>query len=363
MATTYGKNLKISIYGGSHDEEIGVIAKGLPKGAGFDFEKLLAFMKRRAPGNAKYATARKEPDLPIFVSGVNKDYILDGDTVKAVIKNTNIHSSDYKNLVDIPRPSHADYPARVKFGDNVDLRGGGHFSGRLTAPMCIIGGICLQLLEEMGIKISAHIYSIKGEKDLSFDPCGVNGNHFKSLSRRDFPTISAKSGEKMQEIIEAARLDGDSVGGVIECAVIGLPVGIGEHMFARLEGRISSIIFSIPAVKAIEFGNGFECASLFGSENNDPYTIENGKIRTKTNNCGGIAGGMSNGMPIIFRTAIKPTPSIAKEQDSVSLSKLENTKLVISGRHDPCIIPRAVPVVEAAAAIAIFDAILDERQL
>ena len=214
----------------------------------------------------------------------------------------------------------------------------------------------------MGIKIAAHIYSVKGEKDISFDPCGVNANHFKALSERDFPTLSPTAGEKMQEVIEAARLEGDSVGGIIECAVIGLPVGIGEHMFSGLEGRISSIIFSIPAVKAIEFGNGFECASLFGSENNDPYVIDGGKIKTKTNNCGGIAGGMSNGMPIIFRTAIKPTPSIAKEQDSVSLSKLENTKLVINGRHDPCIIPRAVPVVEAAAAIAILDAILDERQ-
>ena len=359
MATTYGKNLKISIYGGSHDEEIGVIAEGLPKGEEFDFEKLLAFMKRRAPGNAKYATARKEPDLPRFESGVIDGKTLDGNTLKAIIRNTNQHSSDYSNLVDVPRPSHADYPARVKFGDGVDLRGGGHFSGRLTAPMCIVGGICLQILERIGIKIAAHIYSIKGECDRPFDLCKVSEEDFALLDGREFPTLSTEAGERMKEVIEGARLEGDSVGGVIECAIIGLPVGVGEHMFYGLEGRISSIIFSVPAVKAIEFGNGFECASLFGSQNNDPYVIEDGKIKTKTNNCGGIAGGMSNGMPIVFRTAIKPTPSIAKEQDSVSLSRLENAKLVIKGRHDPCIIPRAVPIIEAAAAIAILDALLD----
>jgi len=362
MATIYGNNLKISIYGGSHDPEIGVIAEGLPENESFDMEKLLAFMKRRAPGNAKYATARKEADLPIFVSGVGKNHTLDGDTFKAIIRNSNMHSSDYSNLVDVPRPSHADFPARVKFGEGVDLRGGGHFSGRLTAPMCIVGGICLQILEKMGIKIAAHIYSVKDEKDEAFDPCLVNSEVFDKLAEREFPTLSPEAGEKMQETIEAARLEGDSVGGIIECAVIGLPVGVGEHMFAGLEGKISAIAFSVPAVKAIEFGNGFECTRLFGSENNDPYYVDGGKIKTRTNNCGGILGGMSNGMPLVFRVGIKPTPSIAKEQDSVSLSRLENTKLVIKGRHDPCIVPRAVPVIEAAAAIAILDAILDQKK-
>ena len=368
MATTYGNNLKISIYGGSHDPEIGIIAGGLPKGAEFDVESLLAFMKRRAPGNNKYSTARKEADKPIFLSGVlpkgediSGTATLDGTALKAIIRNSNMHSGDYSNLVDIPRPSHADYPARVKFGEGVDLRGGGHFSGRLTAPMCIVGGICLQILEKMGIKIAAHVYSVKGEKDIEFDPCGVNEKDFDTLSAHEFPTLSIMAGERMQTVIENARTDGDSVGGVIECAVIGLPVGIGEHMFAGLEGRISSIIFSVPAVKAIEFGKGFESAELFGSENNDPYFMDGGEIRTRTNNCGGISGGMSNGMPIIFRVGIKPTPSIAKEQDSVSLSRRENVKLVIKGRHDPWIVPRAVPVIEAAAAIAILDSILDEK--
>ena len=359
--TTYGKNIKISIYGGSHDEEIGIIAEGLPANETFDEEKLLAFMKRRAPGNAKYSTTRKEADRPVFVSDVDSSYTLDGSTFKALIKNSNMRSGDYANLADIPRPSHADYPARVKFGEGVDLRGGGHFSGRLTAPLCIVGGICLQILEKMGIKIAAHIYSIKDEKDIAFDPCKVSENDFKTLSEHDFPTLSIMAGEKMQEVIEGARLDCDSVGGIIECAVIGLPVGIGEHMFCGLEGRISSIVFSVPAVKAIEFGLGFGSMGLFGSENNDPYYIDGDKIKTRTNNSGGITGGMSNGMPLIFRAGIKPTPSISKEQDGVSLSERKNVKLVIKGRHDPCIVPRAVPVIEAAAAIAILDAILDSK--
>lgn len=359
MSTTYGKNIKISIYGGSHDEEIGIIATGLPKDETFDFERLISFMKRRAPGRAKYATSRKEADMPIFLSGVAEGNKLDGNTFKAIIKNSDMHSSDYSNLIDIPRPSHADYPARIKFGDNVDLRGGGHFSGRLTAPLCILGGICLQILERKGIRIAAHIYSIKNEKDISFDPCSVDNADFTTLSEHDFPTLSVVAGEKMQEVIEKARLEGDSVGGIAECAVIGLPVGIGEHMFYGLEGRISSIVFSIPAVKAIEFGNGFECTKLFGSENNDPYCMVGNDVRTKTNNCGGIAGGMSNGMPVIFRVGIKPTPSISKEQDSISLSRKENTKLIIKGRHDPCIVPRAIPVIEAAAAIAVLDSLLD----
>ena len=366
--TTYGNNLKISIYGGSHDPQIGVVAEGLPKGEVFDFNKLLCFMKRRAPGNNKYSTARKEADRPVFLSGVTPEgedisgkITLDGGKLEAIIRSSNMHSGDYANLVDVPRPSHADYPARVKYGEGVDLRGGGHFSGRLTAPVCIVGGICLQILEKMGIEIAAHIYSIKSEKDTAFDLCAVSKTDFDTLSERDFPTLCLSAGEKMQDVIEAARLEGDSVGGVVECAVIGLPVGIGEHMFAGLEGRISSILFSIPAVKAVEFGNGFECTRLFGSENNDPYFIDGDEVQTRATSCGGLAGGMRNGVPLVFRAGIKPTPSIAKGQDSVSLSRGENTELVIKGSHDPCIVPRAVPVVEAAAAIAILDAILDEK--
>ena len=354
----YGVNLKLKIYGGSHDERIGMILSGIPAGEVIDLDALRAFMARRAPGNDKFATARKEPDEPVFLSGLDGN-VTNGEPIEAVIYNTNQRSGDYSSLSDIPRPSHADYAARVKYGEGVDLRGGGHFSGRLTAPMCIAGGICLQILARRGIDVCAHILSVKGERDESFDLVDPAKVDFNTIKAKRFATISPSAEEKMREIIEMARLDGDSVGGVIECAATGLPTGLGEHMFLGIEGRISSIIFGIPAVKGIEFGLGFGSAEIFGSENNDPYFTDGKKIYTRTNNAGGIIGGMSSGMPLVFRAAIKPTPSIAKEQDSVSISKMENVKLQIGGRHDPCILPRAVPVFEAATAIAIFDMLLD----
>ena len=363
MATEYGKNLKISIYGGSHDECIGIHAKNLPRDLVFDLSELLEFLARRAPGKNEFSTTRKEPDTPEFLSGVKT---LDENTLKicgelhAVIRNTSQRSSDYASDSFIPRPSHADFAARKKYGENVDLRGGGHFSGRLTAPLCIVGGICLQYLRARGIEIKAHILSVGGIKDIPFDLTSVSLNDFKLLDeRKDFPVLSLNSGELMKEKINQARLDGDSVGAIIECAALGLPAGLGEHMFDGVENRISSIIFGIPAIKAIEFGNGFECASLFGSQNNDPFDIVNGEIRTASNNCGGILGGMTNGMPLIFRAAIKPTPSIFKEQRSVDMVNMTPTTLTIKGRHDPCIALRAVPVFEAATAIAICDMLLD----
>ena len=354
----YGVNLKLKIYGGSHDEKIGMILSGIPAGEAIDLDALRAFMARRAPGNDKFSTARKEPDEPIFLSGLDGN-ITNGEPIEAVIYNTNQRSGDYSSLVDIPRPSHADYAARVKYGEDVDLRGGGHFSGRLTAPMCIAGGICLQILARKGIDICAHILSVAGVSDDNFDLTNPSSADFGAIKAKKFATISPSAEDKMRAIIEEARLDGDSVGGVIECAATGIPAGLGEHMFLGVEGRISSIIFGIPAVKGIEFGLGFGSAALHGSENNDAFYTDGEKVYTKTNNAGGILGGMTSGMPLIFRAAIKPTPSIAKEQDSVSLSKMENVKLKISGRHDPCILPRAVPVFEAATAIAIFDMLLD----
>lgn len=357
--TSYGQNLHICIYGGSHDSEIGVRVTGLPEGEKISFDELYSFMDRRAPGKTAYSTSRKESDLPVFLSGITSDGFTDGNELHAVIYNKNQHSSDYSSIYDIPRPSHADFAAIMKYGKDVDLRGGGHFSGRLTAPMCIIGGICLQILKRKGIHIAAHISSCGGIHDVKFDPVCVSVNDMISLSKNDFPTISCESGEKMKQAIESARSELDSVGGSIECAAIGLPYGLGEHMFYGVEGRISSIVFSIPAVKAIAFGNGFDCCALKGSENNDPFITDGKSVKTKTNNAGGILGGMTSGMPLIFTAAVKPTPSIGKEQDSVSLSKLENVKLTIKGRHDPCILPRAVPVFEAACAIAILDMMLD----
>lgn len=358
--TTYGKNLKISIYGGSHDEKIGVIVEGMPKGVKINAEELQRFMSRRAPGQS-LSTPRKETDTPVFLSGVENG-VTDSSTLEIAIYNKNMHSSDYDSLKNIPRPSHADFAAIKKYNGNVDLRGGGHFSGRLTAPMCAIGGICLQILRERyGIEISAHVYSIADINDTPFDPTNVSISDFEALRSSHFPVLDEQKGELMRERIAQARDELDSVGGVVECAILGLPIGLGEHMFDGVEGRISQIVFSIPAVKGLEFGLGFGSSRLRGSQNNDPFYFDTdtNTVKTKTNNCGGILGGMTNGMPVVFRAAMKPTPSIAREQDSVNLATGENVKLSIKGRHDPCVVVRAVPVFEAAAAIAVFDMLCD----
>lgn len=363
MSTCYGKNLKISIYGGSHDDCIGIRAEGLPKGFRVNKSELAAFLARRAPGNNAFSTPRKEADHPIFLSGVNEDdttLTLTGESFHAVIKNTSQRSSDYSSTAFIPRPSHADLAARMKYGEDVDLRGGGHFSGRLTAPLCIVGGICLQYLKSKEISIGAHLYSVGNAHDTPFDLCSVNREQLDLLNTRsDFPVLDLDAGERMKSVILEARSDGDSVGGIIECAVLGLPAGLGEHIFDGVENRISGIVFGIPAVKGIEFGNGFECASMRGSQNNDPIVTDGTSILTATNNCGGILGGMTNGMPLVFRAAMKPTPSIFKEQDSVDMSTMTPVKLSIKGRHDPCVAVRAVPVFEAAAAIAVCDMLFD----
>ncbi len=365
MSTAYGRNLKISIYGGSHDEQIGIRATGLPHGFVFNTDALSAFMARRAPGQNSLSTPRREADRPEFLSGVravdSKHMQLVGDELHAVIKNTSQRSSDYSSQAFIPRPSHADFAARMKYGESVDLRGGGHFSGRLTAPLCIVGGICLQYLETQGIEVGAHLYSVGGIKDTPYDLCRVSAECLQMLKERsDFPVIDISAGEKMKELISSVRAEGDSVGGIVECAAVGLPAGLGEHMYEGVENRISAIVFGIPAVKGIEFGNGFECASLRGSENNDCFVTDGKKIYTSTNNCGGILGGMTSGMPLVFRAAMKPTPSIFMEQDSVDMVSLTPVKLSIKGRHDPCVVLRAVPVFEAATAIAICDMLADK---
>lgn len=363
MSTSYGKNINISVYGGSHDPEIGILVDGLPRGLSFDLDELRAFLKRRAPGQNPYSTPRKEADEPIFLSGVASTdgrLVLDGERFHAVIQSKNQRSSDYDNTSFVPRPSHADFAARMKYGEAVDLRGGGHFSGRLTAPLCIVGGICLQALRARGISVAAHISSVGEVSDERFSLSEVSEKDFSLLaSRKDFPVLNEQAGERMRKLIEEVRAEGDSIGGTVECAAIGLPAGLGEHMFDGVENRISQIVFGIPAIKAIEFGNGFACATLRGSENNDPFTVEDGRIATKTNNAGGILGGMTTGMPLVFRVAIKPTPSIFKEQDSVDMVSMTPQKLSIKGRHDPCIVLRAVPVLEAVTAIAICDLLAD----
>ncbi|MCL2227182.1 MAG: chorismate synthase [Oscillospiraceae bacterium] len=362
MASIFGKNLKISIFGQSHSDGIGVVIDGLPAGRKIDFESLQFFLSRRSPGRNDFSSQRSEPDEPEFLSGLIDDMTC-GAPICAIIRNTDVRPEDYYEISEIPRPGHADFTARVKFGGYNDLRGGGHLSGRLTAPLCVAGGICLQLLEQAGIEIGAHIADIAGIADELFDPVKVSSEELCAVKRAEFPTISAECGEVMLEAVWSAKNDGDSLGGVIECAAIGIPAGFGDPIFDGVENRISSVVFAIPAVCGIEFGNGFVSALLRGSANNDAMYMDGGDVKALSNNHGGVLGGITSGMPLIFRVAIKPTPSIAIEQDSVRFSTPfglsgENTKLSITGRHDPCIVPRAVPCVEAAAAIAVLDMIL-----
>lgn len=333
MSNSFGKNYSFTIFGQSHAPAIGVCIEGLPSGFEVDMDALAAFMARRAPGG-RYATSRKEPDVPEFISG-----LVDGKTcgapITAIIKNTNTRSSDYEYMRHTPRPGHADFTAMAKYGESRDYSGGGQFSGRLTAPLCIAGALAMQAMVKYGVRISSSIVSIGGERDE----------------------------EKMFGLIDKVRAEGDSVGGVIECRIEGLRPGVGEPMFDGIENRIAQAVFAIPAVKGIEFGAGFAAADMKGSSCNDPFVIdENGDIKTEGNNHGGILGGISSGMPIVFRVAIKPTPSIAKAQKSVDMETMKETELNIRGRHDPCIVPRALPCVEAAAAVAIYDLILEAER-
>lgn len=353
MSSTWGNKIKISVFGGSHTEAIGVNIEGLPAGEKIDMGEILVQMKRRAPGQDKTATARKEADEPHVLSGL-LDGVLTGAPLCAVIYNTNQRSKDYSNLKIRPRPGHSDYTAYLRYNASNDIRGGGHFSGRLTAPIVFAGALIRQLLEKKGIVIGAHAASIGGAKDVQFSLTDVNAEQLNSLNREYFSVISSDAKEKMYAAVESARIKEDSVGGIIECAAVGVPAGLGDPMFGGVENLISSSVFGVPAVKGIEFGAGFSVADMLGSENNDEfYYDENGAVNTRTNNCGGILGGITNGMPIVFRCAVKPTPSIGLEQNTVNLETHKNDKLIITGRHDPCIVPRAIPVIESAMAIAL----------
>ena len=357
VSCNFGNNIKITVFGQSHSEAIGVVIDGLPAGFKIDTEKTAAFMARRAPGQNDLSTPRKEADEVKILSGV-VDNVTCGAPLCAIIENTNTRSGDYDKLRLVPRPSHSDFAAMMKHGGFNDIRGGGNFSGRLTAPLCFAGAVCMQMLEEKGIHIGAHIASIGKADDDRFEAVNVTKADFESILSKSFPVINDKQGEYMRKEIYDAKGEGDSVGGTVECAIVGMPAGIGDPIFDGIENRISAAVFGIPAVKGIEFGAGFESARMRGSQNNDDFTAENGKIRTVTNNHGGILGGISSGMPIVFRCAIKPTPSIGMQQKSVNVETGETQELVIGGRHDPCIIPRAVPCVESAAAIVIADYIL-----
>ena len=355
MSSSFGEKVKIMIFGQSHSEAIGVVIDGLPVGEEIDMEAVRKFMERRAPGKNAYSTPRREADLPHVVSGLFEGKTC-GAPICAVIENTNTRSKDYDKLKDLPRPGHADFTAWVKYKGANDHRGGGHFSGRLTAPLCFAGAVCMQILERRGIHIGAHILSIKGVRDTPFDAVAVDADTLKSVTEKTFPVQEDAAGEAMQATIAAAREKADSVGGIIECAAVGLPVGVGEPMFDGLESRLAAAVFAIPAVKGVEFGKGFGAAELLGSENNDSFAYQaDGTVRTTTNHHGGSLGGISSGMPLVFRAAFKPTPSIGQEQATISIGKKENAALAVVGRHDPCIVPRAVPCVEAAAAVALLD--------
>ena len=354
MSSTYGEKIKISVFGESHGGGIGVVIDGLPAGEAIDFDAVLAQMARRAPGRDKTATPRKESDLPRVLSGILGD-VLTGAPLCAVIENTNTRSQDYGDLLAKPRPGHSDYTAYIKYHGANDIRGGGHFSGRITAPLVFAGAVCRQLLERRGIQIAAHIQSVGSIHDKPFDPVAVPSALIKRLSASSFALIDESAEEPVRAEIEAARLAQDSVGGTIECAVTGLPAGVGEPMFDGLEGAIAKAVFGVPAVKGIEFGAGFALAAMRGSRANDAFCYQNGHVVTETNHCGGILGGIANGMPLIFRCAVKPTPSISQPQKTVDLQTGENTVLTIHGRHDPCIVPRAVPVIEAVTALAIIN--------
>ena len=353
MSSTFvGRSIRLSLFGQSHSEAIGMTLDGLPAGIPVDPERLQTFLNRRAPGQNDWSTPRREEDRPEFLCGL-KDGFTCGAPVTAVIRNTNTRSRDYAGLRVTPRPGHADYTAEVKYRGYQDYSGGGHFSGRLTAPLCVAGGILLQELERHGISVDARILSIAGIRDES--------PFTESVKDRLFPVSDDAAGLRMREEIARARAEEDSVGGVIECVVRGLPCGIGDPVFDGVENQIARVLFAVPAVKGVEFGAGFSAAEKRGSENNDPFCIRRGRIETETNHAGGILGGITDGMPVVFRAAVKPTPSIGKQQKSVNLLQMQEETLSITGRHDPCIVPRAVPVVEAAAAIALYDLLLEER--
>ncbi len=353
MSSSFGTLVKVSVFGQSHSAGIGAVVDGLPSGEPIDMARVRAFMQRRAPGNAAFATKRREPDEPKVLAG-----LVDGRTcgapLMALIENTNQRPGDYDALRDTPRPGHADYTARMKYGDSVDLSGGGHFSGRLTAPICFAGAVAMQILERRGVSVRARIAEIAGILD-------VFEGDLKSVAEKEFPVIDDRAGAMMREAIERARLDGDSVGGVIECVADGLPVGLGEPMADGVESVISRLMFAIPAVRGVEFGVGFAAARMRGSAHNDPFILEDGRVRTATNRHAGVLGGITTGMPIVCRVAFKPTASISKLQHTVNLKENREDTIQVGGRHDPCVVPRAVPVVEAMAALGLLDLMMIGR--
>lgn len=353
MISKIDRKISISISGESHSEFMEGVLSGIPKGERISLDYIKGQMERRSPGKDATTTPRKEADEVEIVAGI-LDGFTTGEDIKIIIKNTNQHSTDYESIKYTPRPSHADYPAYVKFGGKADMRGGGHYSGRLTAVLTALGAVCRQVLSARDITVGGHIYNIGESFDIAFDSVGLEKEQLENLSTQYFSTISEDAKEDMIKTILDAKKDNDSIGGTVEIAVIGLGVGIGNHMFGGVENMISSLVYAVPAVKGVSFGAGFDFSYLRGSEANDAFFyMKDGEIKTATNNCGGILGGMTSGMPIIVKAALKPTPSIGRTQNTVDLRTKEDTLIKIGGRHDPCIVPRALPAIEAAVAIAV----------
>ena len=359
MSSTWKNNISFTVFGESHGPAIGVCMDNVPPGESIDVDKIYKFMARRAPKKDGTTTMRKESDIPQIISGYHNGKTT-GTPLVAMIANNDQHSQDYNNISKLARPGHADYTGALRYRGFNDIRGGGHFSGRLTAPLCFAGAVAQQILEKRGIYVGAHIAEIHGITDKSFDPINTSRQDIIDLKEKDFPVIIDVQGNEMKKEILHAREEQDSVGGIIECIAINVPAGIGSPIFDGLENSIAQLIFGIPAVKGLEFGAGFDVAKMTGSENNDEFYVnERGIVVTKTNSHGGILGGISSGMPITLRVAVKPTPSISRPQETIDYSAMKNETLVVKGRHDPCIVPRAVPCVEAAVSLAVLSHMLE----
>lgn len=354
MVSSWGQHLRITIFGESHGPQIGVVLDGLPPGEELDLESIQAFLRRRAPGRTPWSTARREEDSFSIVSGFYQGCTT-GTPLCALLANKDVRSESYTQFQQLPRPSHADYTGWIRYAGANDPRGGGHFSGRLTAPLCLAGAIALQILSRRGVTVAARLAQIGPVQDVPLDLARPDPPLLHALTKKDFPVVDDTKGREMQAAIEAARADGDSVGGVIQALVLGLPPGLGDPIFGGVESRAASLLYGIPAVKGVSFGAGFQVCARRGSENNDAFCLEEGRVRTRTNNDGGLNGGITNGMPVVVNVAVKPTPSIGLPQQSVDVQAGREDTLSITGRHDPCLVPRALPAVEAALGLVFLD--------
>lgn len=357
MSGIWGNKLKVSIFGESHGVGIGITIDGLMPGFEIDMDYVMREMARRAPGKSNLSTARNEADMPEILSGVFNGKTT-GAPLCAIIRNKDMHSKDYGKLKDLMRPGHSDYPGYIKYKGFNDYRGGGHFSGRITAPLVFAGAICKQILESKGINIGTHVKSIGEVQDKSFYDVELTKELLRELKLKELPLLLPEKEEEMRSTILKAKKEEDSVGGTIECTILGINPGVGNPFFDSVESTLAHLMFSVPAIKGIEFGKGFEMTKLRGSECNDQYYYEGDEVKTYTNNNGGITGGITNGMPILFKVAVKPTSSISKAQKTINIDEKKDEELVVVGRHDPCIVQRAVPVVEAVTSIGILDLIL-----